>query len=122
MQGACANAFDGVESALERWERCLDPTTLDASRKKRNDAARTKSSGPQPWRTEGPKDDAPLGAERTSLRLRPQIAFIQVGENAMTMDRHARVTDAHLLTVDTDFLPLRTRPGWQVTVLDPRTA
>jgi hypothetical protein len=29
--------------------------------------------------------------------------------------------DAHLLTMDTDFLPLRGRAGWSITVLDDKT-
>ena len=31
-------------------------------------------------------------------------------------------TQSHLLTMDDDFLPLRGRDGWLVTVLDPRSA
>lgn len=44
------------------------------------------------------------------------------GKNDLWVGAATRVADAHLLTTDTDFLPLRSRPGWRVTVLDPRTA
>jgi hypothetical protein len=33
----------------------------------------------------------------------------------------AHAADAHLLTMDTDFLPLRGRAGWLISVLDDKT-
>lgn len=44
------------------------------------------------------------------------------GKNDLWVGATAHVAGAHLLTLDTDFLPLRRRPGWHVTVLDPGTA
>jgi len=44
------------------------------------------------------------------------------GKNDLWVGAAARAAQAHLLTMDTDFLPLRTVAGWTVTVLDDRTA
>jgi predicted nucleic acid-binding protein len=44
------------------------------------------------------------------------------GKNDLWVGAAAKVTQAHLLTMDTDFLPLRGLPGWTVTVLDVHTA
>src|SRR6185503_6143148 len=43
------------------------------------------------------------------------------GKNDLWVGATAHAADAHLLTMDTDFLPLRGRIGWQITVLDDRT-
>jgi len=44
------------------------------------------------------------------------------GKNDLWVGAATRATNSHLLTMDTDFLPLRGRSGWLVTVLDPKTA
>lgn len=44
------------------------------------------------------------------------------GKNDLWVGAAAQVANAHLLTMDKDFLPLRGREGWTVTVLDPKTA
>ena len=44
------------------------------------------------------------------------------GKNDLWVGAATRATNSHLLTMDADFLPLRGRPGWLVTVLDPKTA
>jgi predicted nucleic acid-binding protein len=44
------------------------------------------------------------------------------GKNDLWVGAAAKVTQAHLLTMDTDFQPLRGLPGWRVTVLDAHTA
>jgi len=44
------------------------------------------------------------------------------GKNDLWVGAAAKVTEAHLLTMDTDFLPLRGRPGWLLTILDDKTA
>jgi len=44
------------------------------------------------------------------------------GKNDLWVGAAAQVAQAHLLTIDKDFLPLRGRAGWSVTVLDERTA
>jgi predicted nucleic acid-binding protein len=43
------------------------------------------------------------------------------GKNDLWVGAATRAAEAHLLTMDADFLPLRGRPGWLVTVLDERT-
>jgi predicted nucleic acid-binding protein len=43
------------------------------------------------------------------------------GKNDLWVAAAAHVAGAHLLTMDTDFLPLRARAGWLVTVLDDKT-
>jgi predicted nucleic acid-binding protein len=43
------------------------------------------------------------------------------GKNDLWVGAAARAADAHLLTMDTDFVPLRGRPGWEITVLDDKT-
>lgn len=43
------------------------------------------------------------------------------GKNDLWVGAATRASGAHLLTMDTDFLPLRGLPGWQVTVLDAKT-
>ena len=43
------------------------------------------------------------------------------GKNDLWVGAAARATDSHLLTMDTDFLPLRNVAGWAVTVLDDKT-
>lgn len=43
------------------------------------------------------------------------------GKNDLWVGAAARATDSHLLTMDRDFLPLRSTPGWRVTVLDDQT-
>jgi len=43
------------------------------------------------------------------------------GKNDLWVGAATRASEAHLLTMDADFLPLRARPGWLVTVLDERT-
>jgi len=43
------------------------------------------------------------------------------GKNDLWVGAAAHAADAHLLTMDTDFLPLRGRAGWQITVLDDKT-
>lgn len=42
-------------------------------------------------------------------------------KNDLWIAAAAKVSDAHLLTFDCDFLPLRREPGWTVDVLDPKT-
>lgn len=44
------------------------------------------------------------------------------GKNDLWVGAAAYATQAHLLTMDTDFLPLRGRTGWHLTVLDDKTA
>lgn len=44
------------------------------------------------------------------------------GKNDLWIGAAAQVAQAHLLTMDKDFLPLRGRVGWNVTVLDPKMA
>ena len=44
------------------------------------------------------------------------------GKNDLWIGAATQVAQAHLLTMDKDFLPLRGRAGWSVTVLDERTA
>jgi len=44
------------------------------------------------------------------------------GKNDLWVGAAAQATQSHLLTMDTDFLPLRGRPGWLLTVLDSKTA
>ena len=43
------------------------------------------------------------------------------GKNDLWVGAAAHATDSHLLTMDTDFLPLRNVAGWAVTVLDDKT-
>jgi predicted nucleic acid-binding protein len=43
------------------------------------------------------------------------------GKNDLWVGAAAHAADAHLLTMDTDFLPLRGRAGWLITVLDDKT-
>lgn len=43
------------------------------------------------------------------------------GKNDLWVGAATRATQSHLLTMDTDFLPLRNVPGWTVTVLDEKT-
>jgi predicted nucleic acid-binding protein len=43
------------------------------------------------------------------------------GKNDLWVGAAARAADAHLLTMDTDFLPLRGQPGWLITVLDDKS-
>lgn len=43
------------------------------------------------------------------------------GKNDLWVGAATRATEAHLLTMDVDFLPLRGRTGWLVTILDART-
>src|SRR4029450_3949917 len=43
------------------------------------------------------------------------------GKNDLWVGAAAQAAQAHLLTMDADFLPLRGRVGWMVTVLDTRT-
>jgi tRNA(fMet)-specific endonuclease VapC len=43
-------------------------------------------------------------------------------KNDIWIGAAAHATQSHLLTMDTDFLPLRGLEGWSVTVLDPHTA
>lgn len=43
------------------------------------------------------------------------------GKNDLWVGAAARAAQAHLLTIDTDFLPLRGVTGWIVTVLDAKT-
>jgi predicted nucleic acid-binding protein len=42
------------------------------------------------------------------------------GKNDLWVGAAAHAADAHLLTMDTDFLPLRGRAGWLITVLDDK--
>jgi predicted nucleic acid-binding protein len=44
------------------------------------------------------------------------------GKNDLWVAAAAKVANAQLLTMDKDFLPLRGREGWAVTVLDSKTA
>ena len=44
------------------------------------------------------------------------------GKNDLWIGAAARVSQSHLLTMDKDFLPLRGLPGWNLTVLDSKTA
>jgi len=44
------------------------------------------------------------------------------GKNDLWVGAAARATNSHLLTMDTDFVPLRTVAGYMVTVLDANTA
>ena len=44
------------------------------------------------------------------------------GKNDLWVAAAAKVANAHLLTMDKDFLPLRGREEWTVTILDPKTA
>jgi predicted nucleic acid-binding protein len=44
------------------------------------------------------------------------------GKNDLWVGAAAKAAGAHLLTMDADFLPLRGRTDWMVTVLDERTA
>jgi predicted nucleic acid-binding protein len=43
------------------------------------------------------------------------------GKNDLWVGAATHAAGAHLLTMDADFLPLRGRAGWQVTILDDRT-
>jgi len=43
------------------------------------------------------------------------------GKNDLWIGAAARAAEAHVLTMDADFLPLRGRAGWLVTVLDERS-
>jgi predicted nucleic acid-binding protein len=43
------------------------------------------------------------------------------GKNDLWVGAAAFATQSHLLTFDEDFLPLRGRAGWQVTILDQKT-
>ena len=43
------------------------------------------------------------------------------GKNDLWVGAAARAADAHVLTMDKDFLPLRGRADWLVTVLDDKT-
>ncbi len=43
-------------------------------------------------------------------------------KNDLWVAAAVRATGAHLLTMDLDFMPLRGRPGWSITVLDPKSA
>jgi predicted nucleic acid-binding protein len=43
------------------------------------------------------------------------------GKNDLWVGAAANAADGHLLTMDMDFLPLRGRAGWQITILDDRT-
>lgn len=43
------------------------------------------------------------------------------GKNDLWVGAAAQAAHAHLLTMDTDFLPLCGRAGWQITVLDEKT-
>jgi predicted nucleic acid-binding protein len=43
-------------------------------------------------------------------------------KNDLWIGAAAFATASHLLTMDADFLPLRGRPGWTLTVLDPISA
>lgn len=60
-------------------------------------------------------------AELSTLAKTSGWALFQ-GKNDLWVGAATRATNSHLLTMDTDFLPLRSRPGWLVTVLDPKTA
>ena len=42
-------------------------------------------------------------------------------KNDLWIAAAARVTEAHLLTLDTDFRPLRSEAGWAIDVLDAQT-
>ena len=44
------------------------------------------------------------------------------GKNDLWVAAAAKVASAHLITMDKDFLPLRGRDGWTVTILDQKTA
>ena len=44
------------------------------------------------------------------------------GKNDLWVAAAAKVANAHLITMDKDFLPLRGRAGWTVTILDSKTA
>jgi predicted nucleic acid-binding protein len=44
------------------------------------------------------------------------------GKNDLWVAAAAKVANAHLITMDKDFLPLRGREGWTITILDSRTA
>ena len=44
------------------------------------------------------------------------------GKNDLWVGAAAYATESHLLTMDRDFLPLRGRSGWQISVLDAKTA
>jgi len=43
------------------------------------------------------------------------------GKNDLWVAAAAHAADAHPLTMDTDFLPLRGRAGWQITVPDDKS-
>jgi len=43
------------------------------------------------------------------------------GKNDLWVGAATGASGSHLLTMDTDFLPLRNVPGWAVTVLDDKT-
>ena len=43
------------------------------------------------------------------------------GKNDLWVGAAARATNSHLLTMDQDFMPLRSRSDWQLTVLDDKT-
>ena len=43
------------------------------------------------------------------------------GKNDLWVGAAARASQSHLLTMDTDFLPLRGMDGWSVSVLDHAT-
>jgi predicted nucleic acid-binding protein len=44
------------------------------------------------------------------------------GKNDLWVAAAANVAQAHLITMDKDFMPLRGLEGWAVTILDSRTA
>ncbi len=60
-------------------------------------------------------------AELSTLAKRSGWSLF-TGKNDLWIGAAARVADAHLITMDVDFLPLRGRSGWTVTVLDPKSA
>lgn len=60
-------------------------------------------------------------AETSTLAKKSGWALFRQ-KNDLWVAAATRATEAHLLTMDQDFLPLRGRPGWSVTVLDPMTA
>jgi len=55
-------------------------------------------------------------------RLRASLMSLTTGGSvASLVAQGPHAADAHLLTMDTDFLPLRGRAGWSITVLDDKT-
>lgn len=60
-------------------------------------------------------------AEISSLAKRKGWSIFH-GKNDLWIAAATRVSRAHLLTMDKDFLPLVNEPGFTITVLDIKTA